>query len=61
MEYLRKEDILQINQMTIERHGGNFVPPANLLNEAPLDYLIEAIQSSMFGEELYPKLSQKAG
>lgn len=61
MEYLLKEDIILINQMTIERHGGNFVPPFNFLNEAPLDYLVEAVQSEMFGSPLYPNIFDKAG
>ena len=31
MEYLQKEDIVFINQKTIDKHGGNFVPPFNYL------------------------------
>lgn len=61
MEYLKKEDIVFINQKTVERHGGNFVPPLNFLNEAPLDYLIEAVETEMFGESLYPEIYHKAG
>jgi len=61
MEYLQKEDIILINQMTIERHGGNYAPPSNILNEGPLDYLLEAVDSEMFGEALYPEMYQKAG
>ncbi len=57
MEYLRKADIIFINQKTVKRHGGNFVPPDNFLNEAPLDYLIDVISSEMFGE---PLSSQKS-
>jgi len=61
MEYLLKDDVILINRKTIERHGGNFIPPFNFLHEAPLDYLIEAISAKMFGEELYPSISDKAG
>ena len=61
MEYLIKEDIVLINRKTIERHGGNFVPPFNFLHEEPLDYLIEAVQAKMFGQEIYPTLADKAG
>ena len=61
MEYLQKEDIILINQMTIERHGGSYVPPSNILNEGPLDYLLEAVDSEMVGEALYPEIYQKAG
>jgi len=50
MEYLTKADIIFINQKTIKKHGGNFIPPNNFLNEAPLDYLIEVISSEMFGK-----------
>lgn len=61
MEFLRKKDIILINRMTIEDAGGNFVPPQNLLNESNLDYLIEAIDTKMFGESLYPEIYHKAG
>ena len=36
------------------------MPPHNFLHESNLDYLIEAVQSSMFGQELYPLISDKA-
>ena len=36
MNYLAKDDIIIINQRTVQLHGGNFVPPFNLLNENPL-------------------------
>lgn len=61
MEYLRKSDILLINQKTLQRHGGNFVPPSNFLHEENLDYLVDAVQAEMFGAPLYPQLSDKAG
>jgi death-on-curing protein len=47
--------------MTVQHHGGNYVPPYNLLNEHALDYLIEIIDSSMFGEQLYPEIHHKTG
>ena len=49
-----------MNKATVERHGGNFTPPHNLLNESNLDYLIEIVETEMFGEPLYPELSDKA-
>jgi death-on-curing protein len=61
VEYLTKTDIIFINKKTIKRHGGNFMPPNNFLNEAPLDYLIDIVNSEIFGEPLYPSLSDKAG
>ncbi len=60
MEYLIKEDIVLINKMTAKRHGGNFVPPFNFHNEGSLDYLLEAVQGEMFGQELYPEIADKA-
>jgi len=61
MEYLQKQDVLLINKITVERHGGNFLAPNNFLHEDALDYLIEAVHSKMFGEEMYPSISDKAG
>jgi len=60
MKYLTKNDIIIINRETVERHGGNFVPPANILNENPLDYLVEAVETEMFGAPLYPEIYDKA-
>lgn len=61
MEYLEEEDIILINKLTIKRHGGNFVPPFNLLNGASLKYLIEAVEGKVFGKELYTGMHGKAG
>lgn len=61
MKYLKKEDIILINELTIKRHGGNFVPPFNLLKESNLDYLIEAVDGELFEQALYPTISEKAG
>lgn len=47
--------------MTIEQHGGNFIPPFNFLNEDTIDYLIDAVEGELFGAPLYPKASDKAG
>lgn len=59
MEYLEREDIILINRMTIHQHGGNFVPPDNLLNENGLEYVLEAVKGEMFGQEAYPKIYDK--
>jgi len=61
MDYIQKEDVILINEMTNQRHGGNFIPPTNFLNESPLDYLLEIIDSEMFGAPLYPESKDKAG
>ncbi len=60
IQYLEKEDIILLNKKTVEVHGGNFMPPNNFLHEENLDYLIEAVQAEMFGEQLYPNISDKA-
>lgn len=60
MKYLTKRIIIRINQKTIDKHGGNYVPPSNFLHEEALDYLIEAVASEMFGTPLYPDLEDKA-
>ncbi len=61
MRYLTKSIVVTVNQKTIIRHGGSFVEPYNYLNEQNLDYLLEIVSSEMFGEPLYPTVSDKAG
>jgi death on curing protein len=60
IQYLDKEDITYINQRTVAEHGGNFMPPNNFLHEENLDYLLEAVQTEMFGDPLYPTIADKA-
>ena len=60
MIYLNKQKITRINQRTVEIHGGNFMPPSNFLHESNLDYLLEVVQAEMFGEPLYPYITDKA-
>lgn len=57
--YLSKADIVFINQKTISAHGGNYVGESNFLHEQNLDYLVETVQAEMFGQELYPSISDK--
>ena len=59
--YLEKEDVTFINRRTVEAHGGNYVLPNNFLHEENLDYLIEVVESEMFGQPLYPTIADKAG
>ena len=61
MELLTKEDFIRINQKTVKRHGGNFVPPFNLLKEDGLDYVVEAVYGKIFAKPMYPELYEKAG
>ncbi len=60
IRYLTKQQIIRINKATVDAHGGNFMPPHNFLHEENLDYLVEAVQAEMFGEPLYPTISDKA-
>ncbi len=60
MEFLTKQQIIRLNKATIEAHGGNYMPPHNFLHEPNLDYLLEVVQTEMFGVELYPKTTDKA-
>lgn len=61
MRYLTKEYVVFINRKTIRDHGGQYVAPYNFLHESALDYLIDAPQAEMFGQEMYPSISDKAG
>jgi len=60
MRYLTKQRVVQLNEATVDAHGGNFIPPSNFLHEENLDYLLDAVQAEMFGEPLYPNISDKA-
>lgn len=60
MKYLIKKSFVRINQRTIEAHGGNFVPPENFLHEGVIDYTVEAVKESIFGQPMYPTLADKA-
>ncbi|MES2797195.1 MAG: type II toxin-antitoxin system death-on-curing family toxin [Bacteroidota bacterium] len=60
INYLTKNQVIKINKATIDKHGGNFAEPFNFLKESNLDYLLEAVKTEMFGEELYPKITDKA-
>ena len=58
--YLSRQQIIELNRRTVQTHGGNFVPPENLLQGQALDYLVEAVDSQMFGQEIYPTVADKA-
>jgi death on curing protein len=59
MIFLQKHNVIRINKLTVEAHGGNFTPPRNILNEQPLDYVLEIVNAEMFGEPLYPEVYDK--
>ncbi|GAB4418157.1 MAG: hypothetical protein OHK0039_29290 [Bacteroidia bacterium] len=60
MEYLLRADLILINRMTIEVHGGGFTPPENLLNAGSLGYVLEAVQAEIFGQKLHPTAAEIA-
>lgn len=33
IRYLTKQQVVRINKATVQKHGGNFIPPANFLHE----------------------------
>lgn len=61
MRLLSKNEILFLNKNNIAKFGGNFMPPNNLLHESALDYLVEIVDASLFGEPMYPEIYHKAG
>lgn len=61
MRLLTKEEIIFLNKNNVSKFGGNYVPPNNLLNENPLDYLVEIVGAALFGEPIYPEFYHKAG
>lgn len=61
MNYLDKKDIIYLNKLVIERYGGNYLVPFNLLNESALDYLVEIVEHGvLFEEVMYPTIESKA-
>ena len=61
MRILTKEEIIFLNRNNISKYGGNFIPPYNLLHENPLNYLLEIVDSNLFGEPIYKQVYEKAG
>ena len=55
------EQIIEINRRMITVYGGLFLEPNNCINIYSLEYIVEAIQSDLFGFELYPSITSKAG
>jgi len=52
--------ICDVNRRMIEEFGGLFIPPDNFLNPSALDYILDAIRSSIYGKMFYPSLKEKA-
>ena len=55
-------DIVEINRRMIAHFGGIFFEgDENLANRGSLEYVLAEIHGSLYGQELYPDLFQKAG
>jgi len=54
------EQVIDINRRMIDKFGGLFLGDDNLLNRSALEYILEAISSTIFGIELYTTLKEKA-
>jgi death-on-curing protein len=56
------EQICEVNRRMVkeEEFGGLFVEPDNLLNLDALEYILDTIQFSMHGINIYPTLKEKA-
>ena len=54
-------DVVEINRRMIAHFGGIFFEgDNNLANRGSLEYVLEEIHGSLYGQELYPDLFQKA-
>ncbi len=60
MRFLELNDVVLINRRMIEEYGGFSAGEDNLLNPGSLDYVLEAIQGSLFSVDAYPTLIEKA-
>jgi len=60
IEYLTLEEVIELNRRLIEDYGGDFSGQTNILNEGPILYVLDAIQGTIFGTDLYPSVKEKA-
>jgi death-on-curing protein len=60
-ETLTVAEIVEINRRMIESFGGIFFSgDRNLANPGSLEHALEEIQTTLFDQELYPTLFEKA-
>ena len=50
---------IDINRQSLLLYQLN-IPPANFLNENSIDYLVDTVQSKMYGQEIYKEIYEKA-
>jgi death-on-curing protein len=53
-------DIITLNKTLIEKYGGCFQEPDNLLNSNSLKWVLDAIQYPLFNIDHYPSIHHKA-
>jgi death-on-curing protein len=54
------EDLVETNRRHIQRAGGRYYEPDNLMNQGSLEWVLEAIKYPLFGMDPYPTLAEKA-
>ncbi|MFP3896730.1 MAG: type II toxin-antitoxin system death-on-curing family toxin [Anaerolineales bacterium] len=52
--------VIHVNERMIDEFGGMYVPPDNCRNRDSLEYILDAIGASVYGQELFPTLKEKA-
>lgn len=60
LRYLSVDDIIAINRRVIQGAGGLSTAAGTPLSPNSLHSLVESVEASMYGIELYPTLAQKA-
>ena len=60
IEYLSFDQVISINRRMLTNFGGLFLGSDNLLNRNALEYVLDAVQSNLYGIEMYPTLKEKA-
>ena len=53
-------EIVDLNYLHIQRTGGRWVPPDNLVNGSSLEWVLDTIQYPLFGEDRYAAVADKA-
>lgn len=57
---LKRNYILKINRRTVNENGGSYTEPENLKNPTSFEYMVEAVNAVIAGEEIYPQIWDKA-
>ena len=58
--YPTLKQICQVNRQMIDKFGGLFIPPYNLANTNALEYILQIVTLSAFGQFTYSTLEEKA-